>query len=198
MIQILGLRSFMGKENTLVTYDKQFYPQIEVETVKELFENYEQILEKIPKNEHWNLFYTIANCSDKKRDFKSLSAIVFDIDKTEARYEESYISVVCSVLNVSRREIGIVSSGNGFHFLIGLEQEIYDKDFFKNNKAHYTGVCNKIKNALDAAGLTGEVDTVVFEPRRILRLPGTVNRKPDKPEKNCVLVQKIWANYTLD
>lgn len=191
MIQILGLRTFVGKEGKQVTYDKQFDPGIEVESVKDLLENYEKILEKIPTSEHWNLFYTIANCTDKKRDFKSVSAIAFDIDKIVCEYEENYIVVVCAALSVNRQDIGIVRSGNGLHFLIGLDEEIYDKSFYKEYKAHHTGLCNKIKNALTQAGLPGEVDTVVFEPRRILRLPGTVNRKPDKPEKKCVLIKPI-------
>lgn len=191
MIQILGLRSFVGKEGNTVTYDKLFDTGIEAETLQEIFEKHAEIVEKIPPNERWNIFYTIANCGEKKREFKSLSTIVFDLDKINHQYEDSYIEVVCSALGVSRSDIGIVSSGNGYHFLLGLAETITDKDFFKQNKPHYNAVCRKIKLALDNAGLPGEVDTVVFEPRRILRMPGTVNRKPDKPEKNCVLLNPI-------
>lgn len=191
MIQILGLRSFVGKEGKTVTHDTIFNTGIEVHTVKELLEKRGEILAKVPENQHWNLFYTVADCGEKKREFKALTTIVFDIDKVKQEHEDNYIEVVCAALKVSRNDIGIVSSGNGYHFLIGLAHSIYEKDFFKQNKAHYSAVCHSIKLALDKAGLPGEVDTVVFEPRRILRMPGTVNRKPDKPEKKCVLLNPI-------
>jgi len=198
MIQILGLRSFIGREGTSVTYDKDFGTGIEIQTVQELFTRYQEVLGKIPSNEHWNLFYTIASCTEKKRDFSSTRNIAFDLDKIEVERSEEYIDVVCGMLKVRRQDVGIVLSGNGLHFLVQLNQEITDKEFFKLNKVHYIAVCHKIKLALDACGLAGEVDTVVFEPRRILRLPGTVNRKPDKPEKKCTLLQGIGQSIDFD
>lgn len=200
MIQILGLRSFIPKgETEKKSFDKPFPTGLEIKTVQELFEKLPEILSKISKSEHWNLFYTVANCAEK-RVFVSTTTIAFDLDGIELKYQDRYIDSVLSVLKLRREDIGIVLSGNGLHFLLHLKESITDKNFFTLNRPHYKAVCDKINAALEVEGLPGKADTTVFDARRILRLPGTVNRKPDKPEKLCTLLQPITKSldFKLD
>ena len=198
MIQILGLRTFTKDDGKEQKYDKPFEIHTPIKSVKDLFENLDTILKQIPQKHHWNLFYTVANCTDKKREFAATSTIAFDFDDISAKYFDDYIPVICTVLGVDQKKVGIVSSGNGIHILVELKKPITDKAFFKENKTFYKALCTKLNKALENAGLPGKTDPTIFEPRRILRLPGTVNRKPDKPEKPCKLIQPIKAAQDLN
>lgn len=193
MIQVMGLRSFVSKEGEKVTYDKIFPTAEPIPSVKALFESLDSVLEQIPKSEHWNLFYTPANCGEGKREFASSKVLAFDLDGIKLKFLDNYIHEVLAVLGADRETTGIVASGNGLHFLLELQTPITEKEYYKKNRAHYKAVCEKINKAIEIAGLPGKADTSVFEPRRILRLPGTVNRKPDKPEKQCTLLNPIKA-----
>lgn len=197
MIQVLGLRKFVPKgEEKEKTYDKLFdVPK--VNSVKNLFENYEAILAAIPTSEHFNLFYTIANCKEGKREFDFSNCIAFDIDGISDKYLEDYGPTILKALGIDKGP-GVVASGNGVHVLVYTKQTIKDKNYYKENKGHYKALCARIDRALAEEGLPGKSDSSVFEPRRILRLPGTVNRKPDKPEKNCRLLSPITAQIDFD
>jgi P4 family phage/plasmid primase-like protien len=194
MIQIIGLRSFVKEPGKTISYDQMFNTGIPLNSVKDVLDNYELILSKISKNEHRNIFYTIASCNEGKRKFKSTTTIAFDIDKIKTDDYTRYFEPVCQALKVDQNEIGIVLSGNGLHFLISLSYEVTDQNFFKQNKVHYSAVCAQVQKALEDAGLPGTVDSSIFDHGRILRLPGTVNRKPDKPDKECKLIQRIGAS----
>ena len=207
MIQILGLRSFIpkdSKDGKLKTFDKVFPMSFPVPSVEFVFQNIDKILAEIPKFEHWNLFYTIANCEtytgkkEEKRSFISTEMIAFDIDDLDTKYLDQYIEQVLGVLKVDSTKIGMVSSGNGLHFLLKLPYVISDEKFFKKSRPHYKAIADKINTALEIAGIPGKTDTSVFDARRILRLPGTVNRKVDKPEKKCTLLQPITGTVDFN
>jgi P4 family phage/plasmid primase-like protien len=196
MIQILGLRSF-EKNGELITYDAFHDKGWGAPSVFELFRDLPKYLEQIPVEHRWNLYYTAANCNADKRDFSSQSIIAFDIDHIDQTQVEKTVDVVLSVLKTPKEYTGVVSSGYGLHFIIPLENKIRSKDFFVQHKHHYRAVCEKIGLALDAAGLSGKPDTSIFEPRRILRLPGTVNRKPSREDKPCVILTGLTKSLTF-
>ena len=202
-IQILGLRKWTPKgETEEKTYDAFFDKGWGADSVKDLFKNLDTHLEKIPDTDRWNLFYTLSNCTDQKRDFKSCSTLAFDIDggidkKTghdkgtvELERWQAYAQAVARTLNCDPLRLTVVNSGNGLHFLFLTEgAPIRDRDFFKKNRHHYTAICKKINAALKANSLGGEADPSIFEHRRILRLPGTTNRKPNQPDKPTEILQ---------
>ncbi len=188
MIQILGLRSF-EKNGELITYDAFHDKGWGAQSVHELFRDFPKCLEQIPPEARWNLYYTLANCNAGKRDFSSQSVIAFDIDHIDQARKEETIDAVLAVLQVPREDCGVVSSGYGLHFIVGLQTKIRAKDFFAQNKHHYKAVCDKIGLALQKKGLEGKPDPSIFEPRRILRLPGTANRKPNREERWCEIIQ---------
>ncbi len=214
MIQIIGIRSFIPKgETTEKKYDKIFEINPEIKSVKELFENIDTVLEQIPQEERWNIFYTVASCHSEEKEskngrrgfthrvFDESGVIAFDFDGVQnlEKYQDAYIEVISSCLGIDSSKTGIVASGNGLHFLIAVKHKIENKEFYKKNKQHYKAICSKLNKSLEAAGLPGKCDTSVFESRRILRLPGTINRKPNKPEKPCSLINPIRAsqNFSL-
>jgi len=197
-IQIIALRSFTNEDSKLIVYDKILTLKNNPKTVAEVFANYKQICEQIPKDNRWNIFYTISTCGEKKREFESCSTLAFDIDKINLEEIPKVIDVVLSVLQTPRDSVGIACSGNGIHILVGLKVPIKKKDYYKKNRAHYRAVVTKINIALQKAGVSGNADTVVFDARRILRLPGTINRKPDRPEKTSYMIQPHILPLSFD
>jgi len=190
MIQILGLRSFTPNGET-VNFDKIFDTGLCIETVQELFSRLPEVLSRISPSEHWNLFYTLANCGEKKRAFESTAALAFDIDGFERERGKEYEPIIRALLQVDPEQLAVVSSGNGLHFVMQLETRVTDRNFFTEQRPHYKAVAAKINAALLAAGLPGKADTAIFDARRILRLPGTKNIKPGKPERMCKLIRTM-------
>jgi len=186
MIQILGLRKFIPKDSTdgkEKIYDAFFKNNWRVNSISEILADPNGLMDrlKIPKKERWNLFYTIAHCNEGKREFKSLSVLAFDLDGIDKDLSDNYTSVVCKALGVSSTETGVINSGNGLHFIIGLTKPIDKPQQFKELKPLYNSMCGKINAALEAAGLKGGADPTIFEARRLLRFPYTENRKVGKP-----------------
>lgn len=192
MIQLLYLRKFTPKDSTdgkEIVFDKLIPLPKEPKNVADLFANLSTFLDHIPAGDRWNVFYTVANCDVEKRKFKSTNTIAFDFDGIERTLIREYITIACNILQVMPHEVGQVSSGHGLHILVPLATAITDKNFFEANRHHYKAVYTKCYEAFKDAGLPITFDVSVFEPRRILRLPGTVNRKPNKLDTLAELLQ---------
>jgi putative DNA primase/helicase len=189
--QILGLREFFKQETgEMIKYDAFFDKEWRAPNLKTMFIYLQNYLDKIPEHERWNLFYTIAKCGEAKREFVSQNVLAWDIDGCDDTRLIDYANIISEILGVGSN-FCLIFSGNGLHFLVELDKEIETLKFFKDNKNNYKAICAKINAKLQAAGLSGKADTAIFEPRRILRLPGTINRKPNKPEKLCKILSDL-------
>lgn len=188
MIQIIGLRPKAdGKLEDYSIFDKY---KVEANSVAEILANPNDFLAHIPESEHWNLFFTIANCGPRKRAFESLEVLPFDFDGIDTAQLEAYIEIFCKTLAVRREDTGIVASGNGLHFYIGLQVPVVDKKFFNQNRHHYKALAEAIGKAIKARDLPlGKVDTAVFDAARILRLPNTTNKKVGRGDTQCRVLQ---------
>lgn len=208
--QILGLRPwFNEKKGQYDVTDGTFFKRNwRAPSLSHLFENLDTYLAAMQPEERWNMFYTVASCGENKRQFKEQSYIVFDIDGVkltenadapfgfiEAR---GYLETVCSALGIKAEETGYVFSGNGLHFIVGLTNAIVDPLYFETNRRHYASLCDKVNRALMEGHLAGKTDPSVFDPRRIMRLPGTVNRKEGKPERMARLLQATIVPIAFD
>jgi P4 family phage/plasmid primase-like protien len=147
----------------------------------------------VPEDERHNLFYTVAFCGDEKRKFERQEIIPFDLDGLDTTRLDEYQNLFFETLKIKREKTGVISSGNGLHFLIQIKEPITDKDFFKTFKPQYKALCSLLDRALERAGLPGKFDRVVFEAARILRFPETWNIKQDKitgeiRKKRCVVL----------
>ena len=188
MLQILGLRSF-EKDGKTITYDAFHDKGWRAISILDLFKNLKQHLNRIPQEEHWNLFYTIANCKDEKRGFLALGALALDIDGIDKTLIPQYVELVAKILELQNSSLSVVSSGNGLHFIIHLKSPIDSRAFYVAQKPSYQALCAKINSEMAQASLPGKADPTIFEPRRLLRLPGTKNIKPGKPETKAELLQ---------
>lgn len=187
-IQILGLRPYTknGEEKLKHDFHNRRW---QTKTVAGLFANLTEFLEQIPEEDRYNLYYTASNCkeSDKPRLFESQSIIPFDIDGIDVSRINEYVDAVCEVLKIDENETGIVCSGNGLQFIIGLEKPFTDVTYFKEMLPYYKMCCQNIDSKLKHLELPGNADTVVWSEARLLRLPGTRNIKKNKGEKFATL-----------
>lgn len=189
MIQILGLRPYTDSKTGTVKMADTFHEKAwRVENIYELFKNAEAYIKMVPEDQRWNLYYTVANCTDEKRKFLRQDVLPIDIDGIVHGTEAQIVTAVCEELGLPEDKIGVVYSGNGIHILIGLKNPITEESYLRVNKPYYRALCGRINTALFAAGLQGKADPVVFSPARLLRMPFTENRKEDKLRRNCTLV----------
>lgn len=199
MHQILSLRPFFNqKKNQWDKTDSRDFGKWNAPSLQDLFTNIDKYIEQIPEHERWNLYYTVANCGEGKRQFAKQDVMVFDIDGINTADLEPYIKVVCSGLGVDREQIGLVASGNGLHFIIGLKTPIEEATYFDANRRHYHAILAKLKAALQKENLPGEPDPAVFDPRRIMRLPNTLNKKDGKPDKQCTMLNAAIVPMDFD
>lgn len=175
-LQILGLREINNK----VTHSF-FEKRWQVESVRELFAKADSIVEEIPEDERWNLYFTVHDCIGiKPRDFLRQDVIPFDIDDVPQEYAQKVSELACEAIGVNYSQTGISYSGHGLQMFVQLEVPIEDPRFFTENRELYKALLQKINALLKMNELPGKADPAVFSAARLMRMPNTWNRKPHK------------------
>lgn len=198
-VQIIGRRPYLNpKTNKWTTPDVFLNKNWRADSVSELFANLETYIEAIPENERWEIHYTLANCVEGPgRKFAYQSVIAWDIDDVDTTKINEYIPIVCKVLQVEQSSIGIVFSGHGLHFIVGLATP-FEENFFDEFKPYYKIISENISLALAKANLAGSVDTGnTFSSGKTLRLPETTNRK-STPEVQAKLLNRAIVPQEYD
>lgn len=162
------------------------------DSVLKLLKNIDKTIEIIPENQRFNLFYTLSNFEEGEKargKFGYCSTLAFDIDGIDYDKTDEYLAIFSDLLNLTLDQMSIIKSGRGFHILINLKTPIKSELEFKKHKPTYNLICGLGNTKLFHAGLPGNFDPVIFEHRRVLRLPNTKNIKKDKPEEFCSILQ---------
>ncbi len=193
MIQLRSVRTWSPKGQGEQKVDKPLVDNIVTDSIATLFKNYETFLERIPESERWNIYYTLGETNaDTKRDWHAQEVLPFDIDDivdADGNFDERlYLDTLFGVLGVDREKCAVVASGNGLQILIQLETKIESKDYFRRNSKTYKALCDSLQKALDALGLKGTVDASSFAHNRIMRMPGTENRKAGRESRRARLI----------
>ncbi len=176
MIQILGYREYFNKSKKAWGVKHVIFP-VTAESIPDLFANSEKYLSQIPEDERFNVHYTLADCYEAPRLFKSQSTIPFDLDDIDVTRVAEYISLMVRELNVPFDEMGITFSGHGLHFLVETDYKIQSEEELKSLQTSYKNLCKRIEAKIKSAGLPlKEVDAAVLRPSGTLRFPGTENR----------------------
>jgi len=198
-IKLLGLRPYFSDKYLRKKVREEWFTN-DILTHKELFKNLPEILTTIPESEKYNLFYSVSHLgaeSRKAENFLHCDIVGFDIDDVATIDQEQYLAVIQDALKVDLNKCAVIWSGNGYQIIIQLQKSV-GKDFFSDNKDNYKKWCNQIDQALATAGLPGHADPVIFEPARVLRVPGTFNIKPmeeaDNPDK--ITAKKAYLIYS--
>jgi len=211
LIHILGIRSFYLKnddgsyktdksgERISKKYEAFYKCKYRANNLQELFNNVDKYVAKIPDNEQWNMYYTVANCKEEKgRKLSTQWYIPFDLDDINHDRIEDYIKIVCALLEVPRKHMAIIMTGNGLQFVVKISKPITNVSFFDENRELYKAICGKINLELFNRGLEGGMDTSVFSPARLLRLPNTINKKPNKPERKAYIIEGNLHSIAFD
>ncbi len=190
-IQILGLREYYNKKTQQHELKETFFTKRwRADSVQSLLHNIDSIVDQIPEQERYNLFYTVASCVEQRgRHLERQNIIPFDLDGIDTNRLPDYQEVVSEVLQIDQNHMAIIFTGNGLHFLVGTTKEIEYEDYFDETKIHYKAICDEINGKLLERNLEGKSDPVVWSKGRILRLPNTKNIKPDKGEKDAYIIQ---------
>jgi putative DNA primase/helicase len=134
---------------------------------------------------------TVHDCEGKEaRDFTYQEVIPFDIDHIDVSKIEQTAHVVCEAIGIDFAKTGIVFSGHGLQLFVQNDERITDGKFFVENRALYKFILQRIAAKLAEKGLAGTPDPAVFSMRRLMRMPGTLNRKPDLPDVYAYVVNK--------
>jgi P4 family phage/plasmid primase-like protien len=184
-------------------------PPIHIPNVATLFKSLHMILANLPEEERYNLFFTLAHHSGLKDarypqrttgSFDYQTILGFDVDKGPelAKFQE-YRAVLATLLKCEPGNLIAVNSGNGLHFYVNLKHPIREASFFKEMRPYYLALLEKLNAELKKLGLPGEFDSKVFDPARVMRVPGTWNKKPGKPDVRSELLEHsdAWVDVDL-
>jgi len=184
-----------------------FSKDVSFSSLSEFFARTESVIEQIHADNRTNLYYTLYETSHsfqepKARPFVKQKYLAFDCDKMtisqDGSYSEKYINTFFKVTGLDPDKTAVIFSGNGLHFIVGLAEEITSIDYFKSNKKLYTLACSRLTAGLLDEGLAGEFDPVIFDPQRVMRMPGSWNEKIGKPRRMCQMVQPILLPQNID
>jgi P4 family phage/plasmid primase-like protien len=176
-------------------------------SLNQVLTGYQALLGKIPADEQWNLFYTVAHHRVSGTDrypartagtFEYQTALAFDIDAADTARAMEYATLVAEVLRIKAEDTLVIASGNGVHVIVALKYPVSSATAFAENRDAYKEILHKVKAKMEAANLPGTPDPSIFDPARVLRLPGTVNRKPSKADTECRLIQATSTTHDLD
>lgn len=203
MIQIVAFRKKGDATTPAMVYTE---PKLLCHSIKQALTQASALLHThLPLEEHWNLFYTLANHTGAGegwtpvrsiKTFATQSVLAFDIDKADTSKAKDYAYIVADVLHVPQSHVSYVDSGNGVHVLFNLRTPIRDANYFKENKDAYREICARIDAVLQEKGYPGFSDPSCFDAARVLRLPATLNIKPSQEDKRCTLIH--WQDALVD
>ncbi len=206
MILILGLRDW-NRDGRVQKRDMFFEKGWRVNKVQDIFnpiEN-EKLLSKIPNDEQYNLYFTVADCFEEQgRKLREQWAIPFDIDGLdlpegkELEAADKAARAACIALGIRYEDTAIVFTGNGVQLFIFTQSPITEEDYFERTRLNYAVLCKRIQSTLDKQGIAGKVDASVWSKARLMRLPNTINRKPNKPERKSYIISTGGESVAYD
>lgn len=194
MIQIIALRNARKKDGKKTLFHRHI-KTIKPLSVADLFKKIDKAVDMIPEDERWNIYYTALNCVDpdkaqrRLRVFESQKIIPFDVDNLDIERLEEYKTIFFELTKLDPNKTGCVFSGNGLQFIVEIPEAFTEVSFFQEKRAHYKSICSEYDSMLKKAGLPGDMDSSVWSPARILRLPNTENRKEKKGIKQARMLQ---------
>lgn len=209
-IQVLALRDYVTKDGKPSKRTQYYNKKWEFPHLADVFNEKKRLalLSKIPPAEHYNLYFTVAECL-LERELHTQEAIPFDIDwvatvdapapdAPESSHDDYKLSIVdkcrsilLSLLPVSQdvsrtyqpHNIAGLWSGHGVQLFLFLDENICQASFFVEFGESYKILCKAFSEKLTANGVIHKsVDTTVFSKARLMRLPGTINRKKNNPD----------------
>lgn len=162
-----------------------------------------------------NLFYTVAAIrrdvipdrigipwKPQIKDFAFTDFLAYDIDGIDPTVDINEVEMVCErwvkqsceenkYLFTDSDDRHYVASGHGLHALFRIPRQT-TIEFFQKHLEQYRQSCVLLHRALELAHITcKQVDPTIFEPSRLLRVPGTINIKEGKEPVPCRWMESL-------
>lgn len=208
MIQVLGLRDFIDTRTKKKRKREVFFTKgWRFQTVDDVFNGtvLDSVLSGVPEEERYNLYFTVADCFEESgRKLKEQWVIPFDVDDIyideNAPLESAHQVAVAmaEALDVPFDEVASVFSGNGVQMFIKLTNPIVDEAFFDQARVQYGVILQRIATKLAEKGLKGKPDPSVWSSGRLMRLPNTENRKPEKTPRQATILNGTMVARDFD
>ena len=174
-----------------------------------LFQNIDWYLGQIPREERWNLYYTVADCHEEKvqvgntlkaRQMVFQEYLPIDVDHVPPEHTSRAIEIVCEVLKVDPKNVLSVLSGHGVQVLVQLAEKITDVKYFDDHRTAYGIMCDQITRICHENGMPQKTkaDPSIWSNARLMRVPKTINRKEGRPDTNAICVNNSSVPYTID
>lgn len=200
-MQILGLRDYDNKKRE-VFFNKGW----RLDSIEDVFSpKLGDLLARVPQEERYNLYFTVADCFEEAgRKLKEQWAVPFDIDDLhleegkELETAELAVKAAAEVLKVPYDQMAVCFSGNGVQFFVRTKTAIVSEDYFEQTRPHYNLVARMIQNKLDERGIQGKVDVSVWSKARLMRLPGTLNQKKNRPTREARILNGTMVPQDFD
>ena len=162
--------------------------------VLRLFDSIPALIAKIPSEERFNTYYTAckAGFTGKygSRQFIEQEIIPFDFDGVDIGKCNEYFQIFLAFTGLTAEDVVSIFTGNGLHFIVHLEKP-FGREYFQIHRRQYVEICRKLEHLCQVKNLPIKmVDSSVFSPSRLLRLPGTENRKKGKESRMAVFLNK--------
>lgn len=152
-------------------------------TVADLLLNHEKYVSQIPEEDRFNIYFTVHHVLEKQeiaRTWGGQDVMPFDIDDVDISRAEITAKFVCEIIGLEFYKTGVIVSGRGLQMFVQLENKIEHTDYFVKNRELYKLIVQRVNQKLKDGGFKGKMDPAVFSGARLMRMPGTINRKPKK------------------
>lgn len=155
------------------------------DSVQDLLANHEKYVAQIPEEERYNIYFTVHKVipnDPTARTWNGQDVMPIDIDDVDVSRAEDTAKFVCGIIGVDYNKTGVIVSGRGIQMFIPLETPIEDAKYFQENREFYKLIVMRVNQKLEQDKIKGKMDPAVFSASRLMRMPGTINRKPKKGE----------------
>ena len=192
MIQIMAIREYPKDDGSIKKKTKLLK---QCSDITDIFKNPKKMLDNIASTERYNIFYSVSHCKDPRavnrrlRIFESQDLVPFDIDGIDVKKIDEYRKLFFKTTSLNPKKTAQVFTGNGLHFICKMDESFTETTNFKFYRPFYKAIKNKLDLCFSEHNLPGEMDTVVWKEKSLMRFPETENRKPKKSVKMCRLLQ---------
>lgn len=178
-------------------------------SVSALLLQHQAVVAQFPESERYNIFYTLGHHSGvdaasfpqrTATTFSYQNVLAWDIDHIDTEQPVAYAMLLAQLLWCKAEDLSIVASGYGVHLIVNLKANctIRSAEYFKKNESAYKEIARKLSDLMKGHELPGKVDVGIFEPARVLRLPGTINKKEGRADAECRLIHASETLLELD
>lgn len=164
-------------------------------TFAEMLKSPRETLEKIKAKTPYVNIYFSSYSVDATWDFPRLRArqdfvnqflIPFDIDKVtwptdKYAHSEALVRAALVDTGIHYDDVAVLCSGNGVQFFVEIDVPLIDVGQYDQLKLSYVSLIKRMQENIKSIDQTAEFDASVWSKSRIMRFPGTINEKPDKP-----------------